>query len=212
MTDYIADTTDVDMGALGLEGANSDEPLPGLPPSIVGTSGNDILAGTSGADVIEGLDGDDTLRGFFDDDRLFGGKGADVLYGKRGNDLLMAGNGNDTLYGGKGRDLLFGYDGDDVLDGGLGRDFLKEGAGQDTFVFSDNYGRDTIKDFENDIDTIQLDANLWGGGLSVAEMLGVFGTYDAAKGDVVLDFGGFNILRIKDETDVNVLLDDVVII
>jgi Ca2+-binding RTX toxin-like protein len=49
-----------------------------------------------------------------------------------------------------GNDLLFGKGGDDTLSGGLGRDVMVGGTGSDTFVFSADFGKDVIKDFDAD--------------------------------------------------------------
>ena len=49
-----------------------------------------------------------------------------------------------------------GGNGDDTLDGGNGRDLLAGGAGADVFVFATGTNRDTITDFEDGIDQIDL--------------------------------------------------------
>ena len=58
----------------------------GLPATIIGTAGNDIINGTPGDDVIIGLGGDDTI------------------YGNGGNDTICGDDGNDYCNGGRGRD------------------------------------------------------------------------------------------------------------
>jgi serralysin len=57
-----------------------------------------------------------------------GGAGSDVLRGNGARNVLRGGGGNDKLYGMGGNDLLFG------------------GSGRDTYVFSGNWGRDTVRD------------------------------------------------------------------
>jgi hypothetical protein len=111
------------------------------PNVINGTPGNDNLTGTSGNDIINGSEGDD------------------VLTGLRGNDFLNGGDGNDILYGGKGSD---------TLNGGLGNDNLVGGAGKDVFVLGAGLGVDTISDFGNGQDTIQLINGLTFGQLSIS--------------------------------------------
>lgn len=69
----------------------------GLPATIVGTPGNDIINGTNGNDVIAGLGGNDIVNG---------GAGNDVICGDAGNDILTDGNDNDVLLGGEGNDVL----------------------------------------------------------------------------------------------------------
>jgi Tol biopolymer transport system component len=121
----------------------------GNPPGVIntpgnninGTPGNDNLTGTNGSDNISGLDGDDALTGL------------------RGNDILVGGGGSDNLSGGKGFD---------TLNGGLGNDNLVGGAGNDVFVLGAALGVDTISDFTNSQDTIQLINGLTFGQLSIS--------------------------------------------
>ncbi|HET7090035.1 MAG TPA: ExeM/NucH family extracellular endonuclease, partial [Anaerolineae bacterium] len=115
----------------------------GLPATLVGTTGDDVINGTSGPDVIAGLGGndiiyggkgDDVICGYAGDDTLNGDDGNDTLIGSYGNDVLDGGKGNDTLTGGDGSDVLDGQDGEDVLDGGSGNDTLTGGDGDDTLA------------------------------------------------------------------------------
>jgi Ca2+-binding RTX toxin-like protein len=85
----------------------------GLPATIVGTVGDDVLEGTPGNDVIVGLGGDDVIHGRDGDDVICGGRGHDVLHG---------GAGHDTLYGGRGEDRLVPGPGDDDVRGGRAMD------------------------------------------------------------------------------------------
>jgi Ca2+-binding RTX toxin-like protein len=111
------------------------------PNAIGGTLGNDNLTGTSGNDNINGFDGDDTLTG------------------RQGNDLLVGGSGSDNLFGGKGFD---------VLNGGAGNDNLVGGAGNDLFILGAGLGIDTIFDFTNGQDLVQLIGGLTFGQLSIS--------------------------------------------
>ena len=88
----------------------------GLPPTIVGTEGRDIIIGTPGPDVIHGLGGNDVIRGM------------------GGNDVICGGPGRDRIFGGRGRDKLFGEGGRDRLNGGSGRDRCGGGPGLDIGV------------------------------------------------------------------------------
>jgi hypothetical protein len=90
----------------------------GLHPTILGTSGPDVLRGTNGRDVIVGLGG------------------ADTIYGLGGNDVVCAGGGGDTVYGGDGDDRIFGGAGKDMVDGEAGRNLLSGGRGNDLIVAS----------------------------------------------------------------------------
>lgn len=115
---------------------------------LFGGSGNDTLYGAVGEDNLRGEDGNDTLRGHAGDDDLRGGTGEDVLYGNSDNDTLRGGADRDELYGGNGNDLLDGQTGHDRLDGGSGDDIMTGGSGRDVVVFDDNFGTDTITDFD----------------------------------------------------------------
>ncbi|MCH2067493.1 calcium-binding protein [Shimia sp.] len=108
----------------------------------------------TGADRMYGTDGANTLNSFGGNDRLYGRGGNDKLNGGSGHDRLDGGSSNDTLDGGSGNDSLLGGNGNDVLTGGTGNDRLDGGAGSDSFIFSYGDGNDTIRDFEDDIDTV----------------------------------------------------------
>ncbi|MCG8359593.1 MAG: hypothetical protein MI920_28850, partial [Kiloniellales bacterium] len=120
-------------------------------PTLVGISGDDVMAGDAGHDVLFGRAGDDYLFGGTGNDRLRGEEGNDVLdggagddqlYGLEGHDTLNGGAANDTLYGGAGDDILNGDDGNDDLGGGDGNDTLAGGAGDDQVVGGS--GNDTL--------------------------------------------------------------------
>ena len=64
----------------------------------------------------------------------------------------------DLLYGNVGNNALKGLAGSDNLSGGKGNDRLTGGGDADTFHFATGYGKDTITDFEQGIDTIDLSA------------------------------------------------------
>ncbi len=94
----------------------------GIPATIVGTSGDDVLMGTSRADVIVADLGNDVVRGRGGDDVICGGPGDDLLWGNTGTDRLFGGGGDDIVRGGGGSDLVLGGAGFDITDGGLGSD------------------------------------------------------------------------------------------
>jgi Ca2+-binding RTX toxin-like protein len=71
---------------------------------------------------------------------------------------LNGGGGDDKLYGWTGADTLNGGAGNDTLDGGYDRDVLTGGAGNDRFVFDWHSGRDTITDFQDGYDKINVSA------------------------------------------------------
>jgi serralysin len=76
--------------------------------------------------------------------------------GGSGDDWLRGNQANNTLQGNNGNDKLFGMAGNDVLSGGAGSDVLTGGAGNDDFVFKKGYGRDTVTDFKDNADDIDL--------------------------------------------------------
>ncbi|MEG4058914.1 calcium-binding protein [Microcoleus sp. Pol7_B2] len=90
---------------------------------------------------------DNNINGTLGNDIFTGINSNDIINGLRGNDLLSGGGGNDSLYGGKGFD---------TLNGGLGNDILVGGGGNDVFVLGVGLGVDTIADFANSQDTVQL--------------------------------------------------------
>ena len=93
--------------------------------------------------------GDETLTGTRAGDTLRGGLGDDWIYGKKGDDEIDGGLGDDRLFGGKGNDTLVG---------GAGNDDLTGGKGRDTFVHEPGGGHDTITDFSDRDDVLDLSA------------------------------------------------------
>lgn len=125
-------------------GARSTLPTcSGVPATIIGTSGNDVLVGTAGRDVIfggpgddniRGLEGDDLICGGFGEDRIDAGPGADTVLAGPGDDFVQGRNGNDVINGGHGHDDLEGNAGNDEVRGFTGRDYVKGGNDND-FVY-----------------------------------------------------------------------------
>ncbi|UVC11624.1 M10 family metallopeptidase [Rhizobium sp. TH2] len=68
----------------------------------------------------------------------------------------VSGSGNDSLTGNNGGNYLNGNAGNDVLNGLKGTDTYHGGIGDDVFVFGRSYGSDTIDDFSNGEDRINL--------------------------------------------------------
>ena len=128
-------------------------------PEATNTSPQIFVVDNSTPNVINGTPGNDNLTGTSGNDILNGSEGDDVLTGLRGNDFLNGGDGNDILSGGKGSD---------TLNGGLGNDNLVGSAGKDVFVLGARLGVDTISDFTNSQDTIQLINGLSFGQLSIS--------------------------------------------
>ncbi|MFT7595989.1 MAG: Ca2+-binding RTX toxin-like protein [Paracoccaceae bacterium] len=173
--------------------------------TLIGANGKDTLRGGAGDDKLVGKGKADMLFGRDGKDELLGGKGNDQLHGNKGNDRLEGGTGNDKLYGDAGKDKLFGDAGADILDGGKGVDSLTGGKGADVFVFKKGYGKDTVKDFKDDVDTVQFDDALWNGTLSKQQVINKFA--NIVDGDMVFDFGKHE-LTIKGFTDLSEIKDD----
>lgn len=114
----------------------------GIPATIVGTAGNDILTGTGGPDVIVAFRGDDRISSFAGrdlicagggSDRITAGSAADRVFGGRGSDRLLGRGGPDALWGNRGNDVLKGNRGADRLRGGAGFDRCNGGPGSNSF-------------------------------------------------------------------------------
>jgi Ca2+-binding RTX toxin-like protein len=72
------------------------------------------------------------------------------------DNMLLGNSGDNKLAGMDGTDTIMGRAGNDRLDGGLGADMLTGGQGSDTFIFKTGYGHDTVTDFQNGHDHIDL--------------------------------------------------------
>ncbi|MEM6381296.1 MAG: FG-GAP-like repeat-containing protein [Pseudomonadota bacterium] len=166
-------------------------------------SGDDVSRGQAGDDFISSGAGDDTLEGGSENDSLFGGFGVDTLLGDAGDDYLHAGASNDFLFGGSGNDILEGREDDDVLNGGAGTDTLTGGTGADTFVFGVAFGHDTVKDFQNNIDQLDLTA------FNFAAVNGALSFMTEVAGDVIFASGP-NTFTIENITK-SQLTDDILI-
>ena len=135
----------------------------GVPDGVIwGTTGSFALTGTLNGDTIYGRSGNDTINGQQDNDLIFAGTD---------NDTLSGGNGVDTLLGQAGNDNLAGDNGDDLLNGGSGNDTLRGCRGSDRFVLASTNGSDTISDFKDGQDLIQL-SGLTFGQLAIAQGTG----------------------------------------
>ena len=153
--------------------------LPGTPLTLTGTDADVQMHGNWGDDTLEGSGGNEFLYGWQGDDTLRGGAGNDFIIGGQGDDTIVGGAGNDTLYG----------------DGLRGDDTYYDGTptgetDKDTFVYAPGGGKDTIEDFNNGEDVIDLQAFTGISGFSdiVARQYG---------SEVVIDFSGGNWIRLS---------------
>ena len=175
----------------GIEGREGND-------TIYGGAGADSASGGTGDDIVSGGSGNDTLFGGDGNDRVIGGANDDLLYGDAGNDNLAGGIGDDRLLGGAGNDVLTGSSGNDTLIGGPGNDLLSGGTGADTFTFQPGYGRDTVNGFEDNVDELRLNSDLWAGAgnLTPAQVIANFAT-QISPGVIEFDFGNGNVLVVS---------------
>ncbi len=94
-----------------------------------------------------GNGGNDSLRCNGGDDTLRGNGGTYDLRGNGGADVIRAGGGGDTVRGNGGADKLLGQGGDDSLHGNGGRD---------VFQFRTSDRNDTILDYTQGQDSIEI--------------------------------------------------------
>ncbi|MFT3986247.1 calcium-binding protein [Aestuariivirga sp.] len=163
---------------------------------------------TAVKDAIEGSGFDDTVFNFgtIDGNVTLGG-GNDTYRGAHGTALaaIDGGIGNDLLIGGLGDDTLLGGAGNDRLNGGVGDDTLTGSQGVDQFIFQSGGGNDTVTDFTNGPDNINLKA------FHLANFASLNGHAHNVAGGMALDltsfgggvimFNGFSVAQF-DVTDV----------
>jgi len=165
-----------------------DDTIANFENALGSSIGNNTLSGTSG---------DNSLRGY---------DGIDSLTGQGGSDILRGGGNTDTLRGGGGADTLRGGGGSDLLIGNKGADTLIGGGDADRFHFDRRGGSDVIKDFQDDLDTIEFDN--FGSFTTHADAL----AFAAEQGnDVLFDFGSNGSLLVEDVT-IAQLEDDILIV
>jgi hypothetical protein len=103
-----------------------------LPPTIVGTNGNDTIHGTPGDDVIHAKSGNDTVYGNGGNDLICAGSGNDRVFTGAGNDVVSTGDGNDSVEAGAGANTIDTGPGNDTVNTGPGDDWILTGDGNDT--------------------------------------------------------------------------------
>ncbi len=173
-----ADENDILIGAAGDDtlhgGAGND--------TLVGGQGSNVLDGGEGNDLYmitsqDHIADTGTAPGNFDRaqisvaaglslsvgawagvERVSGFSGNDTIdaTGATADQQLLGGHGDDVLIGGSGDDQLYGGAGNDRLIGGSGNDYLVGGPGADTFVFTEGFGRDVVRDFARGTDLIEI--------------------------------------------------------
>jgi Ca2+-binding RTX toxin-like protein len=162
--------------------------------------------GGRGNDDISGNAANNKLWGAAGRDSMVGDGGIDSLYGGNGNDQLSGGDGSDRLYGQNGADRLDGGGGNDRLFGGNGNDTLIGGAGLDDFIIKDNFGRDTIVDFNSANGNEDIDLS---GVSSITSYNDLVNNHMTQVGlDAIINAGGGNILTILNTAIIALGIDD----
>ena len=186
-------------------GAGSDDLFggAGIDRALYGSAKTGVIADLILSDRNTGDAAGDTYNSI---ELLFGSRFNDELRGTQTNNVIAGKAGNDLLFGRSGNDDLFGGIGNDQLDGGAGSDDLFGGAGIDMFNFNLGNGNDhdVIRDFENDIDTINLISFSFS---NVSEALDL--ANDVGSG-VVFDFSSGDTLTILN-TSIAELTNDILI-
>ena len=85
-----------------------------------------------------------------------------------------------------GAACVYGTKGDDTLMSTLADEIFTGNGGHDTFVFSGDFGNDTVKDFQKSTDTVQLDHNVFG------DFAGVMSHASQVGSDVVISVDANN--------------------
>lgn len=139
---------------------------------LTGNTGGNNIKGGAGVDTLDGGAGNDTLNGGTSGDKLIGGSGTDTATYSAATAGVTASLTNaaintgeaagdtyssiENLFGSAFGDKLTGNSGVNKITGFKGNDTLTGGGGSDIFVFAAGYGRDTITDFKNNVDDIDL--------------------------------------------------------
>jgi hypothetical protein len=115
---------------------------------------------------------------------------------------------NDTLRGLAGNDRLFGGNGGDLLDGGPGTDFLNGGGGDDFIVYRPGDGADTLFGLAAGVgsdDRLSLQAFA-----SIGSLADVLSHATQVNADTVIDFGGGDMLTLRNVVRASLSADDFV--
>lgn len=184
--DIVNQNTLLSSGAITLKlGLNNVSLLGNAGIAAVGNANDNVMTGNAGGNRMDGVAGRDVLRGM------------------NGNDYLIGGLGNDTLLGGNGADRI---------EGGAENDILSGSAGGDSFIFGNNFGRDTVTDFSQSAgDRLRFDDLIWGGAvLSAQQVVSQFA--HVVAGTVVFEFSANEVITLTGVTSTANLADALTII
>jgi Ca2+-binding RTX toxin-like protein len=133
-------------------------------------------------------------------DRLYGDAGADRLYGDAFLLEERARGGDDVLSGGAGNDRLWG-------DGEAASDAAEVVGGADRFVFGSGSDRDTVLDFEDNKDVIDVrgfrgidrfaEVRAWATQADADTVIDLGAASGAAAHADVLTLAGFDLTRLN---------------
>ncbi|MCA0434154.1 MAG: M10 family metallopeptidase C-terminal domain-containing protein [Proteobacteria bacterium] len=190
---------------------------------LYGGAGNDTLNGGYGWNYLDGGTGFDTVDysffntgsslgmyidlslgqawdrptggGYVDDELVSiegvtGSARADIIIGNSASNVLKGGAGSDDIRGGGGNDDIYGNRGSDLLTGGSGYDYFIFESINDSNAA---YGRDTITDFQLDVDMIDLssiDAKTGVGGNNAFAWKGYDATFNGSQGELHFFYTG----------------------
>lgn len=152
---------------------------------VYGSGGNDTYIVDDAATPIaeQFNDGLDRVRSSVDY-ALFDNFETLILTG--GEDISGRGNDEDNvIIGNSGDNQLYGYGGYNTLAGGRGDDWLFGGSQTDTFVFGTGDGHDAIKNFQDNVD--YLDLQDWKG---LADFDVLLSHTTEENGNLVISFRG----------------------
>ncbi|MCR6498710.1 M10 family metallopeptidase C-terminal domain-containing protein [Shinella sp. CPCC 101442] len=181
--------------------------------TVKGEAGDDALYGNLGRDRLEGGSGNDMLYARGGGETLIGGDGVDTvsyIYEWGGVKISLASSADnaggaqgdtyssiENLRGGAGNDVLIGNSGKNKIDGGSSSNMLTGGKGADLFVFAKNHYGDTITDFTDDVDRIDLRSYDFASASSVLDKA------VQVHGDVEIRMSRLSVLTLKDFSKAN---------
>ena len=146
----------------GSGGEAQDDTLSNI-ENLLGSTLDDVLIGDAGDNVLSGVQGDDLLDGGAGADMLNGGEGRDTVTYAASDAGVTVNLMNGQTSGGHAQgdrlssvENVIGSHFDDVLIGGASDNVMTGGAGADTFDIRPGNGADTITDFGDGDDIIDL--------------------------------------------------------
>ena len=143
------------------------------------------------------MDGPNAIGGYGNgqDNSILGSSANNIINGFGGHDVLFGAGGNDTIDGGLG---------EDVVNGGKDNDILTGGANNDTFMFTQNFGHDTVTDFKagGDADVIEFYTNVF------ADFAAVQNAMQQVGNDTVITLDADNTITLQNVNAANLHASD----